>query len=1592
MALEKEDIETLKAGLRAVRSKKAGFFYYCVAGENGDPVLLVSRKKIVKSQITTLRKTARKRKFVVGQLVYEAEDGQPPGFVFRSKSKSQVFEKHVKTFFGRVATRLKTARFSLLGAHVDPESEDRPPDREQDVPDPEDVLDEVGDIDDEEALSGDDVNEAGVKRSSLDRDLSGLTDLSGAALIDALTALSLGEINFEGIDPDGSPEQRRAAFQAQADTIVDQIGRLEALLRHVQAQREAQEQSIAEQAVVINAMVREGRGKKEQLTAKAKRGADQDQVQALLRQENEIRSLLGVAHAQLQNRFIDIAEARDEGVEEASYENLTEDERNAILSARQAQASRVDEQVQKVSALAEQIARLDQERQAERVRMRNKEAIALQKLNDPKHEERARARLAQIDARRAALAEDLSLYRLELDQMRAQYTLDQARSEQLTDLWTEQTESHWQMRQDNEDDAFYDAQLRALTDAENTYDDAADHHREIEQKADDAREEIARITQEMRTLLDDRKGMRAEHRALAERLKRVDAQLKKAGMLTDTRALEEKRKALVEEMRLLKTERSEALRAQYKTLKGERQGLKRDLGALEEQEQDAWQTMHDAHESRNASLLSDEERQLARSFELRSRAADKEVSRRQDAVDAAREAEAEAREKVDGYVEAEQAFNRARAALLAAEEKHRQVAKVAGKTRGLRRKHGRDKIDAARAALPDVEMALEAARRAFDEAQAEFAERKEEFGDDEQKATLLAEADALTRARLQTEQDLASAETNKAELRRVLAEQETRITNLSEDIYRQRRARHTELLLDTLDDAGDNTHREAIEHSQQVRAAAELTLEEETSRLIALESELQSIKEALAGQPSLEEMDELLARQRALQGDLDARAASVTAAEAAYQAAQADVEAAHRALLATARELAEADSDDIDAELIDVAQDLIRSTDALDGARERKAEQIQETITAQEEREALVAKRKDLDRRAALVDVQSRMIALVTSDKTRSTIERFHSLSGPIGADSGSVDLLSGVDQETIQKRIQSGELKPEDFHDLMTLHTRLEEQAIEMVARGATGAELEAAFAGVPNGLRPPSYRAEIARFHEVQDMLSEQDLEDRVLEAADQVAQEQLTTPEGVERLKASMGEMLEQGDEKVVGPIVGMLEEFDGYIQQGLVVAPDLKSGSEGLHGISERVSSVYGGVKAIEAIVKHARTDTSKMDPVERQMHEDALFDHISEATSAGLKLGSTNNDLLGAVGTSPVFGVLGLVDNSKQLVEGLVETGARRAHRQHDTFLQMSAKVAGSPLAGAFEESKKQEAFLFKTYGVKSLNSAAGIATDILGFFPPAAAAGAIVGLVSFVGEKVANAALNRVERKQILAARTLLDRANAGDDVAKVELFKNHALYAKGLIAHMAEQKDGFALAFVRSRGLSDDAVAGSSETIVMRYLLKKSDQSADLYDDDELVPTWRKRLSSAKQALNRVGALFEQSWWELEQSGLVDTLSSFEQEAAELAPTRQKAVKMRTDLETTLAKEPGDDQARKRHESIGLVIDNLDEAVNASLGQLQKHLRAVVSKDALLKELSTRAPEARSDKDEGIRDALMLTLPLMTRSLRNSIQTLNRI
>ena len=111
------------------------------------------------------------------------------------------------------------------------------------------------------------------------------------------------------------------------------------------------------------------------------------------------------------------------------------------------------------------------------------------------------------------------------------------------------------------------------------------------------------------------------------------------------------------------------------------------------------------------------------------------------------------------------------------------------------------------------------------------------------------------------------------------------------------------------------------------------------------------------------------------------------------------------------------------------------------------------------------------------------------------------------------------------------------------------------------------------------------------------------------------------------------------------------------------------------------------------------------------------------------------------------------------------------------------------------------------------------------------------------------------------------------------------------------------------------------------------------------------------------------------------------------LAPTAQKANEMMQDLTQKIAqveREGTKQRYTQKRENITLFLKEFDNVVQENTAQLREYLSLVVEQEDKRKRLSEKTE--KTNKEEGSLQRLDLTVPIMRRSIYNTIQTINSI
>lgn len=1606
MALSKEDMATLKKDLMAVRGKKVGFFLYCAGGADGDPVLMVSKKKISKKELSNLKMTARKKKFVQGDLLYQPKpEGGESVFYFLGDKPSALFQKHIKTFFSKAFSKLKKSQFELSEEGKQAEEAKRSRGSEgaaQRGPSPPET----------DALQEGEARESGLEKSSLDElSISSFQDISDPAqLSEKLSDLRLGDINFERLDLSDKPKEQQKELYAKQERELDQrVNDLEALLRIAYAARLQADQEEQEALAEYGRMKREKKDKTKRSKYKAVVIERRKNASDLLDRENEIRALLQVAHAQRQNCILDREEVCDAITEDAAESFLSKENLEKVQKAAEEQEIRCNACQAEVQELTATLELLQQEERSTLRSIERKEETAKKKGKKEKYQEKAEQRLKDLQQRKEKIINDLSIREKELDKEKALMFLRQAKSNEYLDQWSQDIKSHWDQKSQEDD-----TDVQALAEKDQTLKKDLEELRDVDKSVRVLSNKKAEKEREIADLKGLKESVEAKVKVQEDKLKLITEAISKTGWFTNTKGLKAEKAKIEAELAKLKEEHTnatdEAKTQRLKDLEAEVLDIEKESRAAQEKQKKLQEEVAKAEKDRNHLLLSDKEKEMSEILQAKTTASQKLVKEGEKSVQDAQKKLKEAEEKLKSYTDAEKKRERAMQEVFEAEALFRSVRAEAKKSRigGKTRKAG---IDAARAELPLISDRLRLAQEALEKANGELSGFKDTLGKD-----LHQEMESLKEARqelLKEEQKLCEARAHQCELEKQKHEQNAQVAALAEDVFREQREKQRVKLVDSLEGEEGTAIKTLLKEAKQEKSEANKALEKQVNLLVDLKLQIADLHEEIKTTENMDKIVQLTVKQKELTKYLQAQNSIVEEKEQDLAKAKKKNQEAKAKLLEHAQKIQEGTGSQAD-----LAHDFLVSEDAFKHAKVDQKQLQEAVIDSQKEAEKASKEKQDARRQENLVPLQTEMKELLLQKSTKELLEKFHHVSDDL-KEIECLDLLSAADQ----KKIKADKTKKEAYEQLLLLQEDLNEKAMKMIAKGATKDDLEQAFADIPNTLRPAAYRAEIARFDEIQEMLSNAQLQEQLLKEAEKLAAKKKDDPKKLK--KQIMDSLKEIPGEEAADFMAEQMELFDTLTSEGLLTDANgnlawdysadksadssttgglksmagVESGDstqmDDIRGINSQITSGYELLKNCASLLEYAKVDVDVLDPVERLAHEEKMFDLMSDATSASLQATSNfaanSKELMKNV---PIINLFSIVDDGKGMLENIVKTGARRLNESFDQYLGMAAKASGSALAGAFEESQKQEAQLKVKYGIKSLHSVAGITADVLSAFPGTAAVGAILGAVNTVTGWISGYALDKKVRSQMMKAKNLLDKANLGDEEAKVELFKNHALYAKGLIAHMAEQNDSFALSYVKKRGLSQEAVEGSSKEIVMRYLLNKAEQNEEDYDDDKLgsLSVFGRIVSGGKRALSAIGSLFGSTLYNLQYDKLIQQTEKFEDSITQLKPLYKQTDIAMKELEK---KKKGANEKRVKHldKKIKKIQDYKESFLSLQtegIGSLQTHLKEVAkAKKSMDSLLEKERDGSLGPVEKSTLDGYKTIVPVSTSSLKNCLLSL---
>ncbi|MGC6507195.1 MAG: hypothetical protein ACON4U_02220 [Myxococcota bacterium] len=1420
MALEKEEIDNLKADLKKVYSKAQGQFLYCPAGKNGDPILVLSAKKITMTQVKEVREKAKVKTFVRGRIALEAgQSGKELVFYTKTDPPGKLV-KHVKQFFGRSVTKLKKAVFKkveeavAISANAEDASE----------------FAEEGDV---TAIQDENVS------------LSEFDNKNAVEIKDALLTL----------DSDTrSLERNRQKLLEQAEELQYQI-----MVKGTKAFRSKEELAKAEKKA-----------------AELRRQADEI-GQSIA--NNKAKS--DEAHAQYQNRIADEQEAEYERMLGEVDSEVDPSIVEQYLTAEAKKEEEVALQKKTIEDIESRLELLQEQERSQFLKLEQRRNKINKKVEETGDIERGERLLQKIEEERQTLLGNLQTHHLEVDKLQAEYLLSHAMSDRLMDKMDSRVRDHWTRLNNSENQEEYNNLVQGLMDIEKPYHEARERVRTLDHEVSMDRENIniqTRNKESLNQTIDDlnleitrSEGRKAK---ITAKLNSVQGDSIKVKRYSDR--LEQENKHLSEYQNLRRERKEE--RTQVET------SLQSLTNGLTQKESDLLQaktTLNEKQSERNALMLSETERATVEMIAAREDGAKAKAVQAHEKLAAKQLELDERRAKVRDYKESEKKFREVNARLVALQFEYEQQKKMAAQYKFPWR--NKKKINEARAELPALEAEMEALKKEFAQAKTEFDDKRANYNDADIENAFTAEQQIL-----ELEKKAADADAFALEIKEQRLQNEAQLAAMSHDIYEQRLENTKGLLINNIDG-----YKDRFERAEQELSEIEARFEVESTKLIESEIKLETLKAELNAPLSMVAFKAKLSELTNQEDIVKNQRNTVDQLQDDIQSSQQAIDNINKDLAEHATMIANANSEEGS-----IALHYLQSLDAVEQSASDESEILEEAVEVHDAHEQAEVDRSNAQRKAGLID-STREVALSIKEN-RTLIDRFNKLTGD--KDAKAYDLMVASDRKELKSK------KPQAYQKLKEFTQSLEEKSLSMIAEGASLQELQNAFAEIPNGLRPPSFREEVARFHQVSQFLEEDESESSVLDQAHKLAKKKKTFEQTCESIKEKLIVLTNEFNDvntEIAEGISAFAQNYDPTEVAALKEAlkgkgadkkADNAADIQALDDFVGSATAIFGlGSAAIEA--KQAYFDKKNnmaiMDPIEKKMAQDRLLSSLlglGEETVNTIKQFSTMDSTKGTM--PPGMGVLGVVLKSEELVKAVLQASARRILAAKDSMLQEAAKLAGSPMASALEETKVQERQLYIKYGIKAATTAAGITADIMATFPgPHQAVGAALNVVTWLAEKTVELKLYMVKKEQVREARDLLRRAQKGDAEAKTLLFQKHAVYAKGLIAAMALEKDSFAMAYVQSRGLDDSEIQASSFKIISKYLLSKAEQSAEDYDPEAESTKWRDRVVFFKKKMSQFAHIFGRTAFEIEHDSRIDELKTFYIEVNEMDEMHDKAV-----------------------------------------------------------------------------------------------------
>ncbi|MEL6341517.1 MAG: hypothetical protein AAFV53_00185 [Myxococcota bacterium] len=390
------------------------------------------------------------------------------------------------------------------------------------------------------------------------------------------------------------------------------------------------------------------------------------------------------------------------------------------------------------------------------------------------------------------------------------------------------------------------------------------------------------------------------------------------------------------------------------------------------------------------------------------------------------------------------------------------------------------------------------------------------------------------------------------------------------------------------------------------------------------------------------------------------------------------------------------------------------------------------------------------------------------------------------------VAALQGLHPRDDKEQIDSLRKDPKIQATFITLNERYE----KLKQAGASMEELEAYWKPYPESLWPPRFDEELKNWYKMKDQLQQE------------IREEQTNAERAQEALLNLTGDVMGiaglAADAASIAGLAAGTPKFDSFVS-----------------GIEMALTSFAMAQTATEI----AMENNEAVDPVDQQLNDLKLQKALQELVKSGIDIGTALVPILNQLGKFIEFS------------EHVKEAAQRTQAASGDQELAKEAARSGNSLEGAFKQSRDQESKRAKEETALATASALEMSGELamqIGVLLAAADHGATeaVGISLVVTGKTVRYGTNIVVKVESWAhaakCKDLLKRAQGGDEQAQIEIFRHSALYAKGIIAIMAREKDPLALSYIQSRNLTEDMIDQSSPEIIRKYLRYVADEEDD--------------------------------------------------------------------------------------------------------------------------------------------------------------------